>query len=354
MSRISESGAIVFRREEDSRILLVRAKKSPESWIFPKGHREGNESPEETALREAYEEAGIRGVVIGAAGIPLEFLSGDEAVSVQYYLVYARSAVASPEGRTVKWCSLSEAKELLTHKDSQQLLESVSSEIQWWAGIRPPRSETDPFTQLMLGEFEHAGESLIRNEESGERRVAFFVTFAGGAATAVGFLVGKDGPLQNYSHLVVVLLLIILLLLGYGTFLRVVMRNAASDRYKRQLSRIRQYFLESLEDPRRYFMTFAPFDPSRRKPTSWRTLGSGGWMETMAAVNALLAAALGAFIANWVGHYFLPPLPLRQFVMRLLGAVILGGLTWRGLIARGNNLYKTKMSERDRPIGYEP
>jgi hypothetical protein len=122
--------------------------------------------------------------VIGAAATPLEFLSGDEPVSVQYYLIYARSASASPEGRILKWCSLPEAKELLTHKDSQQLLESVDSEIRWWAGIRPARSEADPFTQLMLAEFEHAGESLIRNEESGERRVAFFLTFAGARRTS--------------------------------------------------------------------------------------------------------------------------------------------------------------------------
>jgi 8-oxo-dGTP pyrophosphatase MutT (NUDIX family) len=353
--RIYESGAIVIRRDaQGSQILLVRAKKSPDSWIFPKGHREGDESPEDAALREAFEEAGIRGVVIGAVGGPLEFMSGAEPVSVQYYLIYARSALASPEGRLVQWCSTSEAKQLLTHKDAQQLLESLDAEIAWWTSTHDSRAERDPFAQLMLAEFEHAGESLLRNEESGEKRVTFFLTFAGAVGAAVGFLVGKDGPLQDHSRLLVSLMLVILLLLGYGTFLRVVVRNAASDRYKRRLSRVRQYFLEAVDDPHRHFMAFAPFEHSWRRSTSWRSLGSGGWMETMAAVNALLAAALGAFITNWLQTWLRQLVIFHQFVTPLLGALVLGGVVWYVLIARGNKLYKIKMCEQYIPVGYEP
>jgi 8-oxo-dGTP pyrophosphatase MutT (NUDIX family) len=94
---ILQSGAVVVRRDpQGSSILLVRAKKSPNAWIFPKGHIETGESPEDAALREAYEETGIRGVVVGAIGAPLEFTSGAEQVLVQYYLVFARSYGVSP------------------------------------------------------------------------------------------------------------------------------------------------------------------------------------------------------------------------------------------------------------------
>lgn len=355
MRRISESGAVVFRRGgEGAQILLVRAKKSPNSWIFPKGHIESDESPEDAALREAFEETGARGVVVDAIGGPLEFMSGDEAVAVQYYLVYARSARASPEGREVQWCSISEAKQYLTHEDSQRLLESVGPEIAWWTGNRESRSEGEAFTQLMLAEFAHASESLLQNEESGEKRVAFFLTFAGAVGAAVGFLVGKDGPLQAHSHVVVVLMLLTLLLLGYGTFLRVVVRNAASDQYKRRLARVRQYFLEGADDPRRHFMTFAPFRHSWRRSMSWRSLGSGGWMETMAAVNAILAAALAAYIANWLGEMWLHHFAfLCEFIARLLVGLVVGGLIWYGLILRGNRLYRTKMGEPRSSTGYE-
>ena len=39
---------------------LVLVKNERRAWEFPGGHREGNESYEETAVREAYEEAGAK------------------------------------------------------------------------------------------------------------------------------------------------------------------------------------------------------------------------------------------------------------------------------------------------------
>ncbi len=336
MSRISQSGAIVVRGDEQGpRILVVRARKSPEDWIFPKGHIESGESPEETALREANEETGIRGVVIGAVGARLEFESGGESVSVQYFLIYARTDGVSSEGRDKRWCSLPEALKLLTHRDAQALLASVESEINWWTTSHE-RSPDNPFTDLILAEFNHLGESLLRNEEGGEKRVAFFLTFAGGVGTAVGFLTGKDGPLNHQGVVLVPVTLLILLLLGYGTFVRMIVRNAASDRYKRRLSRIRQYFLQGVDDPRRHFLPFAPFDHAWRKPSSWKNLGPGGWFETMAIVQAILVGALGAFAAA-------PIVP--TLIARLLVGFVAAGVVWYGLIKWGNELYRRKMSE---------
>ncbi len=52
-------GAIVFREiEGETRVLLVQHK--PGHWSFPKGHKEQGESDHETAIREVYEETGVR------------------------------------------------------------------------------------------------------------------------------------------------------------------------------------------------------------------------------------------------------------------------------------------------------
>ena len=53
-------GAVVYRKiNEDIRYLLIKNRRSA-NWSFPKGHVEKNETSEDTAKREVYEEAGIR------------------------------------------------------------------------------------------------------------------------------------------------------------------------------------------------------------------------------------------------------------------------------------------------------
>lgn len=357
MKPVLQSGAIVVRTHDNgARILLVSAKKSPEAWIFPKGHLELGESPEDAALREAYEETGIRGVVIGAVGAPLEFVSGHERVLVQYYLIYARSAGVSPEGRSTQWCSLPEAQERLSHEDARALLASVKTDIEWWTIERGHRLEPDSFTQLMVAEFNHIGESLLRNEESGEKRLTFFLTFAGAVGTAVGFLAGKAGPLLDYSSVLIVVLLVLLLLLGFSTFLRLVVRNAASDLYKRRLSRIRQYFLQGVDDPRRCFMAFAPFEYVWRAPSSWKNFGSGGWLATMALVEAILAGTLGVFATAWLGDqtWTLQKQNHYTVTLPLLVGFVIAGVVWFLLIKHGNALYIREMIKRRAPVGYEP
>lgn len=52
-------GALVFRNiNNEMRFLLIKNKRSMH-WGFPKGHIEGDETPEETAKREVLEETGI-------------------------------------------------------------------------------------------------------------------------------------------------------------------------------------------------------------------------------------------------------------------------------------------------------
>ena len=50
---VPQAGAIAFRIvDEAPQIMLVRAKKTPEHWIFPKGHIEAGETAEIAAARE--------------------------------------------------------------------------------------------------------------------------------------------------------------------------------------------------------------------------------------------------------------------------------------------------------------
>lgn len=57
------SGAVVFTRKENN-IYFAIVKSLEGYYGFPKGHIEGNETEEETALRQIYEEIGIRAQII--------------------------------------------------------------------------------------------------------------------------------------------------------------------------------------------------------------------------------------------------------------------------------------------------
>ena len=57
------SGAVVFTRKEND-VYFVIVKSLEGNYGFPKGHIEGMETEKETALREIYEEIGIRPQII--------------------------------------------------------------------------------------------------------------------------------------------------------------------------------------------------------------------------------------------------------------------------------------------------
>ena len=129
--RILQGGAIVFRGDGDRlRVLLVRSKKDPAIWVFPKGHVEAGEDPAATALRETWEEAGVRGSIGAPVGPPLEFYSGDEPVSVQYFVVRANGEQPSPEGREKRWLTIDEALAALAFETAREKLrEAVAAHV---------------------------------------------------------------------------------------------------------------------------------------------------------------------------------------------------------------------------------
>ena len=120
---VEQAGAVVYRRGDDGfRVLLVRARKNPTDWIFPKGHIETNETAAEAAVREAEEEAGVTGRVVSALWPALTFESGGRQLRVQYFLIEFTGTVPSKDQREVAWLPPSGAREQLTHAPARALL----------------------------------------------------------------------------------------------------------------------------------------------------------------------------------------------------------------------------------------
>jgi len=113
----------------EPQVLLVTAKRNPRNWIFPKGHIEKGERPEEAALRETREEAGVSARLIGPAGI-LEFGFLGAKARVEYFLVlYTREAGPPEDGRQRIWCGLDDALDRLSYKNTRKLLRKAWKQL---------------------------------------------------------------------------------------------------------------------------------------------------------------------------------------------------------------------------------
>jgi len=134
---IEQGGAIIAGvRYGEPATLLVTGKRNPTHWIFPKGHVEHGESLGETALREAREEAGIRGTLLGPAGV-LSFVDRGTMIHVHYFIIVTIDPGAAEAGRRIRWFPFSDALDHLTFDDSKALLKKV-----WPAIVR----ETNPLS----------------------------------------------------------------------------------------------------------------------------------------------------------------------------------------------------------------
>ena len=125
---IRQAGAVVYRRSDPRTFLIVRARRTPDQWIFPKGHIEPGESAEQAALREAREEAGVLGKAIAPLSA-IGFIFNGRQVHVEYFLVEALGQAAEYEPREQAWLPFDEARTRLSHADAQRLIDQAATLI---------------------------------------------------------------------------------------------------------------------------------------------------------------------------------------------------------------------------------
>jgi 8-oxo-dGTP pyrophosphatase MutT (NUDIX family) len=127
---IEQAGAVTFRIDAGGpEFLLVRAKKDPQHWIFPKGHIEPGEDSADTALRELREEAGAIANVVEFLGVT-EYQSGTDTVRVQYYLCRFDKQIDEGEGRERAWCGVERADDLLSFENLRGLTHTAVAIVQ--------------------------------------------------------------------------------------------------------------------------------------------------------------------------------------------------------------------------------
>ena len=121
----THAGGIVCRREDGERCyLLVRSSTDASHWVLPKGHIDAGESPEEAALREVREEAGVEAEIVARAGIDTYTQEGEE-VRALYFAMRFESSCPADEDRELCWLGYPEACAKISFEGARTLIERV-------------------------------------------------------------------------------------------------------------------------------------------------------------------------------------------------------------------------------------
>ncbi|XP_043418031.1 diphosphoinositol polyphosphate phosphohydrolase 2 isoform X2 [Prionailurus viverrinus] len=113
------AACLCFRSEQEDEVLLVSSSRYPDQWIVPGGGMEPEEEPGGAAVREVYEEAGVKGKLGRLLGI---FENQDRKHRTYVYVLTVTEILEDWEdsvniGRKREWFKVEDAiKVLQCHK----------------------------------------------------------------------------------------------------------------------------------------------------------------------------------------------------------------------------------------------
>jgi 8-oxo-dGTP pyrophosphatase MutT (NUDIX family) len=116
MKEIAYGGVII---NDQGKILLREAHHHYDGyvWTFPKGRQKPGETPEETALREVFEETGIKIEIKGRLPGVYE---GGTTENIYFLMSFIEdTGKFDRETQSVRWVALQEAKDLISMTTNQ-------------------------------------------------------------------------------------------------------------------------------------------------------------------------------------------------------------------------------------------
>ena len=132
--RLPQQAAVIAVRNigEDLEVCLIR-RRDARGWGIPKGFIEQGDTPEETALNEAWEEAGIHGHLVGEAIGTYEYAKSGTKLAVAVYVMRVVEELTTwPEMRLRerRWVPMGEAASALARHPVWPLLDHVSARLE--------------------------------------------------------------------------------------------------------------------------------------------------------------------------------------------------------------------------------
>lgn len=123
---------IPFRRSGNSASLCLITAAASRSWGIPKGTIENGRSPEDTALQEAWEEAGLRGRIVGESLGSYEYEKAGVLLTVAVYLMEVEIEAEQWEEQDLRrrcWVPACDAARMLGAHPAWSLVEKACNRL---------------------------------------------------------------------------------------------------------------------------------------------------------------------------------------------------------------------------------
>lgn len=128
VEEVSAGGVVVFCNT----ILLLR--KFNGDWVLPKGRVEKNEDIRDTALREVFEESGVKGEIVkylGMAHYTYKNLKENETVykTVHWYLMKTNSMESNPQKKEgfveARFIHVDKSTKIVRYSDERKIIKKA-------------------------------------------------------------------------------------------------------------------------------------------------------------------------------------------------------------------------------------
>lgn len=133
MSAREQAGVIPFRRKKGAIEVCLIRNKGHKKWKIPKGFIDPGETPEEAALKEAWEEAGLTGKLVGDRIGSYKYEKWDLTLTVAMYLMEVTDQEDKWDEsrfRERSWSAANEAFALLKDHPIRPLLETAATRLE--------------------------------------------------------------------------------------------------------------------------------------------------------------------------------------------------------------------------------
>ena len=129
----SQAAAIPFRIAKGKVKIMLITSNRRKRWIVPKGVIEDWQSAKEAAREEAYEEAGVRGKIIGSKIGNYEYTKWGGTCRVDVFLLRVEEELKEwPEAefRKRRWTDIPQALKLIDNPDLCRLIQSAAKSLE--------------------------------------------------------------------------------------------------------------------------------------------------------------------------------------------------------------------------------